>query len=80
MSDNTNSNNTTSDDWGPWGPPSTWRKKFQEQNYNEFMSKKVKEYQANPNFVPFGRRTATQILEDAYREQREIWERSNKSL
>ena len=42
------------DGWGPWGPPSTWRKQFQEHEYNEFMSKKVKEYQANPNFVGFG--------------------------
>ena len=29
-------NKITTDGWGPWGPPSTWRKKFQEQEYNEF--------------------------------------------
>ena len=48
------------------------RKKFQEQEYNEFMSKKVKEYQANPNFVGFGRRTASQILQDARNEELEM--------
>ena len=64
------------DDWEPWGPPSTWRKKFQEQEYNEFMSKKVKKYQANPNLVGFGRRTATQILQDAHNEELEMSKRA----
>lgn len=73
-----NTNQANSDKWGPYGLPSTWRKKFQEQEYNEFMSKKVKEYQAKPNFVPFGRRTATEILNDIDKEQLEMLKRHDK--
>ena len=72
-------NNKTSDGWGPYGPPSTWRKQFQERDYIEFMSKKVAEYQANPNFVGFGKRTATQILQDAHNQELEMSKRAYMS-
>jgi hypothetical protein len=68
---------TNSDGWGPYGPPSTWRKQFQERDYNEFMSKKVAEYNANPNFIGFGRRTASQILDDDEKERLEMSKRAD---
>ena len=62
MADNTTK--STTDDWGP---PSTWREKFAKRDYDEHVARyKLKEYQGMP--LP-RRRTATEILEDAYKSQ-----------
>ena len=66
VAENMADNNTksTTDGWGPDGPPSTWRAKFAKRNYDEHVAMyKLKEYQGMP--LP-RRRTATEILEDAF--------------
>ena len=73
----TKSTESTSDGWGPEGPPSTWRLKFREQEYNESIRLRAQELKANPN-MHAGMRTATEILEDAHKERLEMWARADK--
>lgn len=72
----TKSTESTSDGWGPWGAPSTWRLKFREQEYNESIRLRAQELKANPNMHRM--RTATEILEDAHKERLEMWARADK--
>ena len=59
-----NNTKSTTDGWGPDGPPSTWREKFAKRDYDEHVAMyKLKMYQGMP--LP-RRRTATEILEDAF--------------
>lgn len=74
----TKSTESTSDGWGPWGAPSTWRLKFREQEYNESVSRRAQELKANPNMPQPRSRTATEILEDAHKERLEMWARADK--
>ena len=46
------------DNWSPTGPPSTWRKQFQEHDYAVSISNNIQR-------VPIRRRTAVEILDDA---------------
>ena len=46
------------DNWNPTGPPSTWRKQFQQHDYDVSISNKIQR-------IPIRRRTAVEILDDA---------------
>ena len=66
MADNTTKSMT--DCWGPLGPPSTWREQFAKRDYDEHVAMyKLKKYQGMPLPLPLPRRrTASEILEDAF--------------
>lgn len=55
-----------SKEWKPQGPPSTWRLQFQEHDYTEYMNNKIKQLKTTPAQIPVRRRTAVEILQDAY--------------
>ena len=59
--------NTTKSTTDGWGPPSTWRAKFAKRDYDEHVAA----YQLKGDqSVPLKRRrTASEILEDAYKSQ-----------
>ena len=67
---------STSDGWGPEGPPSTWKLKFREQEYNESIRQRAQELKANP--ITHHSKTATEILEDAHKERLGMWARAYK--
>ena len=64
-----NNTKSTSDGWGPYGPPSTWRVQFAKHNYDEHVAMWAQKLKENPGMPLPRRRTATEILEDAYRSQ-----------
>jgi len=61
-----NNTKSTIDGWGPDGPPSTWRVKFAKRNYDEHVAMWAQKLKENPGMPLPRRRTATEILEDAY--------------
>ena len=67
MADNTTKSMT--DCWGPLGPPSTWREQFAKRDYDEHVAMWAQKLKENPGMPLPRRRTATEILEDAYRSQ-----------
>ena len=64
MADNTTKSMT--DCWGPLGPPSTWREQFAKRDYVEHVAMWAQKLKENPGMPLSRRRTATEILEDAY--------------
>ena len=66
--ENMTDNNTksTSDGWGPLGPPSTWREQFAKRDYDEHVAMWAQKLKENPGMPLSRRRTASEILEDAY--------------
>ena len=63
-----NNTRSTTDSWAPHGPPSTWREQFAKRDYDEHVAMyKLKKYQGMPLPLPLPRRrTASEILEDAF--------------
>ena len=60
-------NYSVSDGWGPVGPPSTWRLQFQQIDYNNYINQRTTELKILRTELPIRRRTATEILQDAYK-------------
>ena len=70
------STNTTSDGWGPYGPPSSWPPlKPNEEYIKKYIARWEAELKANPGKPPRCK-TATELFEEQEKEDRELWRRA----
>jgi hypothetical protein len=67
MADNNMADNTTKSTTDDWGPPSTWRAKFAKRDYDEHVA--AYQLKGDQGMPLKRRRTASEILEDAYKSQ-----------
>jgi hypothetical protein len=71
-----NNTKSTSDGWGPYGPPSSWPPiKPNEEYIKKYIAKREAELKANPGQPPRCK-TATELLEEEEKEQRKMWARA----
>jgi len=76
IAENMSTTKSTSDGWGPYGPPSTWKiDYFNKEYYDEYVARRDADLKANPGQPPRVL-TAMELLELADKKEREMMARS----
>jgi len=74
--ENMSTTKSTSDGWGPYGPPSSWSQIGpNKEHFKKDIARWEAELKANPGQLPRCK-TATELFEEAEKEDRELWRRA----